>query len=77
MYSSMKDVMDSVKSVCEISNKGIKVINKQKFQKEIIDLLVYNSVFNEDHNIHDVCSWIIWESAQGYRHYPKFDSGFV
>jgi fructose/tagatose bisphosphate aldolase len=64
MYSSIKDVVSSVKGVCEISAKGIKVINKDKLSKEIIDSLVYNSVFNDDLNVREACAWIIWESAQ-------------
>jgi len=64
MYSSIKDVVNSVKGVCDISAKGVKVINKEKLSKDVIDSLVYNSVFNDDLNIREACSWIIWQSAQ-------------
>jgi fructose/tagatose bisphosphate aldolase len=63
MYSSMKDVLNSLKGVCEVTSKGVKVLDKDRMRQGTIDALVYNSVFNEDHNIHDACTWIIWESA--------------
>lgn len=64
MYSSIKNMLESLKGVLEVSKKGIAVKDENKLQKETIDSLVYNSVFNEDHNIQDACSWVIWESAQ-------------
>lgn len=64
MYSSIKELLNSIKGSCDISKTGIKILNKENLRKEAIDLLVYNSVFNEDQNIHDACSWIIQECAQ-------------
>lgn len=64
MYSSLKELLSSIKDVCEISKKGINVVDEDKLRREAIDHVVYNSVFNQDHNIQDACAWVIWESSQ-------------
>lgn len=56
MYTSVKELLD----LCKVSREGVEEV----VRNETIDSLVYNSVFNPDHYIQDVCSWIIWEYAQ-------------
>jgi fructose/tagatose bisphosphate aldolase len=75
MYSSVKDLVNSINGICQISQKGVKVVDKDKLSKNLIDSLVYNSVFNEDANIRDASSWIIWESAKDIGIYPSSIQG--
>lgn len=65
MYSSIKELLDSAKNICVVTKKGVDVTNKDKLRSETIDSLVYNGVFNEDHDIQEACRWIIWKCAQG------------
>lgn len=64
MYSSLKEMVNSIQGVSEVSKNGVKVTDKNKFRAETIDALIYNGVFNDDHDISDACFWVIWESAQ-------------
>lgn len=64
MYTSLAELLSATKGVCEISTKGVTITNEDMLRKEIIDNFVYNSVFNEDHNIKDACSYIVSRCAQ-------------
>lgn len=64
MYLETRELLDSIKDVCKVSKKGVKILDKDKLRNETIDLLVYNSVFNTDHNIQNACIWLVWECAE-------------
>jgi len=64
LYQNVKDLITSTGDIIKISKDGVLIIlNKQVFQKDLIDRLVYNLVFNHDQDVVDSIYWIIWEAA--------------
>jgi len=60
----MNELIDSLRGRLEIDESGgLKVIDEKRFREDLLDDLVYKSVFEKDQDIVNACRWIIYEAG--------------
>ncbi len=64
MFKNLLDLVSLSRGSFKLGEKGVRVTDKEKFRKELLDELVYNSVFNPDKELADSCRYILWETAK-------------
>ena len=73
-YSSVAELLDSIKSAVEVFAGELKVVDEQKLRSEAIDRLVYNAVFGND-DVKTASRWLIWEAGQQVGVFPSSIQG--
>jgi len=62
-YKDIADFKNSLKGIVNIKDSGAVVSDASKFRSELIDKLIFNSVFNENKEVKGNCRWLIKSSA--------------
>ncbi len=62
-YSNVRELLDSLKGIVNVSAGQLQVENEQRLRSEAIDSLVYSAVFGSD-EVKAAARWVIWESGQ-------------
>lgn len=63
MYQSIQELKNALSGRVRIRRDGVDMLEGITFQERLVDALVYSAVFNADHEVKDVCKWIIWETG--------------
>ena len=62
-YKSIADFRDSLKGIVDIKDSRVSVTDASKFKNQLIDMLIFNSVFNENKEVKGNCRWLIKSTA--------------
>ena len=62
-YKDIADFKNSLKGIVNIKDSGAVVSDASKLRSELIDKLIFNSVFNENKEVKGNCRWLIKSSA--------------
>lgn len=62
-YKDIADFKDSLKGIVDIKDSEAIVAVPSKFRSELIDRLIFNSVFNENKEVKGNCRWLIKSAA--------------
>src|SRR3990172_8360415 len=62
-YKDIADFKNSLKGIVNIKDSGAVVSDASKLISELIDKLIFNSVFNENKEVKGNCRWLIKSSA--------------
>ncbi|HBA26554.1 MAG TPA: aldolase, partial [Nitrospinae bacterium] len=62
-YKDIADFKNSLEGIVNIKDSGAVVSDASKFRSELIDKLIFNSVFNENKEVKGNCRWLIKSSA--------------
>lgn len=73
-YSTVTELLDSLKGIVDMVAGEIKVADKQKLKADAIDRMVYNAVFGND-EVKAASRWLIWETGQQMGVYPSSIQG--
>lgn len=74
LCQNLNELSATIKGVLALEGEKVKVADKDKFTKKIIDHLIYNAVFGNA-EVKEVCRWIIWEASQFLGIYPSSIQG--
>ncbi|MBI3583821.1 MAG: class II fructose-bisphosphate aldolase [Nitrospinae bacterium] len=62
-YKTIADFKDSLKGIVDIKDSRVNVTDASKFKNQLIDRLIFNSVFNENKEVKGNCRWLIKSAA--------------
>ncbi|RJP25057.1 MAG: aldolase [Candidatus Abyssobacteria bacterium SURF_5] len=62
LYKSLKDVQSALQGAAELKDGQLKVVSQESFRK-LSYALVYNSIFNSNKDIQELCRWMIRAGA--------------
>jgi fructose/tagatose bisphosphate aldolase len=62
LYKSVENVKPSLEDIANLVNGKLKIVNQDKF-RSLAYQLAYNSVFNADEKVRDLCCWLIRAGA--------------
>lgn len=73
LYKNGDELLSSIKEVIQLQENGkeVSVLNQDKLRKEIIDVLIYNALFNSNKEIIQACVWLIRASALAVGVFPS------
>src|SRR4030067_1730986 len=74
LFQNLNELSALINGALVLEGEKVKVADKDKFTKKIIEQLVYNAVFGNA-EIKEVCRWIIWEASQFLGIYPSSIQG--
>lgn len=63
-WSSRETMQQACKGVLEISKGKLDITDEKRFRNEMVDKLVWNSIFAADEQVKATARWIIWEGSQ-------------
>jgi len=63
MFSNLTDFPIGLKGIAKLSDKGVKIVDADRFRDEVIDELCWSAVFARHEAVRDTARWIIWEAA--------------
>ena len=69
LYKSLDDMKASLANIAALAKGKLKVSDKKKF-RNLAYALVYNSIFNSDKNIQELCRWLIRAGADACGIWP-------
>lgn len=64
MFKSIQDIFSSSKKSLKFTKDGVQIINADDFRKDVIDRLVYTSVFHQKKELVKICRYLIFEAAK-------------
>lgn len=62
--STVADLRASLEGVIAITDDGVEVLDERRLRGELIDELVFESVFQDDAELRDAARWVIWSASQ-------------
>ncbi|MDQ3689212.1 MAG: class II fructose-bisphosphate aldolase [Chloroflexota bacterium] len=63
-FSTADDLRARLEGVATITATGVEVTDERQLRGELMDDLVFESVFNPDADLRDAVRWVIWSAAQ-------------
>ncbi len=58
------DLRARLAGVATISDTGLELTNERRFRDEVVDDLVFETVFGADADVRDAARWVIWSASQ-------------
>ncbi|MGH2379923.1 MAG: class II fructose-bisphosphate aldolase, partial [Candidatus Limnocylindria bacterium] len=62
--STADDLRARLDGVATITDAGLDILDERRLRDELIDELVFESVFNPDAALRDAARWVIWSASQ-------------
>ncbi|MGQ0609075.1 MAG: class II fructose-bisphosphate aldolase [Chloroflexota bacterium] len=62
--STADDLRGRLDGIATITAAGLDILDEQRLRDELIDELVFESVFNPDAALRDAARWVIWSASQ-------------
>jgi fructose-bisphosphate aldolase, class II len=70
-YHSVSEIKSGLVGVVELSPEGVTVQNAKKLRDQVLEEWLYNSQFNSNAEIVEVCRYLIRQSAQALNIFPS------
>lgn len=64
MFKDFQDLLSSSRESIKLTKDGVQIINAEDFRKNVVNRLVYTSVFHQDKELVEICQYIIFELAK-------------
>ncbi|MCA1570586.1 MAG: class II fructose-bisphosphate aldolase [Chloroflexi bacterium] len=62
--STAHDLRASLEGIVAITDAGVEIMDGRRLRDELVDDLVFESVFNPDAALRDAVRWVIWSASQ-------------